>query len=426
VVDRIGRYSNVMAILLSDGVDGDGDGLPDDWADHYGVQGAGEDPDNDNLNNDFERLHLTDPTRPDSDGDGFNDGPETFAWLTDPCDPTDAPAQVQRLDVNPSDVSLRFETVAGENPAETQAVIVRSLGPGLLPWTATASADWINVTPESGTTLMWFRAPDVVQVSVDASGLDPGYYEGSVRIQANTGGPVHDSPQFVPVRLWVLRNRVAVDTRVQGYVFLDENANGVEEANETGRVKDVTVEVISAMGGVMATTQSKPNTGGFDFAQLPYAAYTLRAGHLDYMVTTQNPLPLQVTAQDNPVTGLTFGVVRRENGDSDTDGDGILDRDEDTNGNGILDDDDTDGDGTPDYRDLDDDGDGVPTELDRTFDDTDQDGKPNYLDDDDDNDGVLTRDEGSTDSDGDGTPDYLDSAVKGTGGGRIYLPSVHR
>ena len=394
------------------------------------MQGAGEDADGDNLNNGFERLHMTDPTNPDSDGDGFEDGAETFAWLTNPCDPADAPDRVQRLGVSPSGGSLRFETVAGENPFAAQVVIVRSLGAGLLPWAATASAAWIKVTPQSGATLMWFRAPDIVQVSVDASGLAPGYYEGSVRVQSNTGGPVHDSPQFVPVRLWVLRNRApgapALDTRVQGYVFLDENFDGVEDASETTRVKDIAVEVVNGMGGIMATALSKPNTGLFDIAQLPYAAYTLLAHHPDYLVTTQNPLPLQVTAQSNPITGLKFGVARRENVLTDTDGDGVLDGDEDTNRNGILDDDDSDGDGTPDYRDVDDDGDGVPTKLERTFGDTDEDGKPNYLDDDDDNDGVLTQDEGSGDSNGDSVPDYLDKTVAGSGGGKIYLPDVHK
>ena len=41
VVDRIGRYSNNMTVLLSDGVDGNGDGLPDDWAEPFWCAGCG-------------------------------------------------------------------------------------------------------------------------------------------------------------------------------------------------------------------------------------------------------------------------------------------------------------------------------------------------------------------------------------------------
>lgn len=112
------------------------------------------------------------------------------------------------------------------------------------------------------------------------------------------------------------------------------------------------------------------------------------------------------------------------------DNDGIPAHLEDINGNGNLDDDDTDGDGIPNYLDPDDDGDNVLTKdenpdpngdgvLDDAQD-TDGDGIPDYLDNDDDGDGVLTRDE-ETDtqdqnprndiSDGSFGPDYLNKDV---------------
>lgn len=103
---------------------------------------------------------------------------------------------------------------------------------------------------------------------------------------------------------------------------------------------------------------------------------------------------------------------------------------EDVNEDGNLANDDTDGDGIPNYLDNDDDGDMVLTEFEYVFDagrsldeitnvDTDLDGIPNYLDNDDDGDGVLTIDE---DYDGDNNPmnddtnsneipDYLDNQV---------------
>ena len=82
----------------------------------------------------------------------------------------------------------------------------------------------------------------------------------------------------------------------------------------------------------------------------------------------------------------------------DLDCDGVLNVDEDLNGNSDYTDDDTDGDGIPNYLDKDDDNDGILT----IFEDTDDDGTPNnddtdgdgfkdYLDTDSDNDGVMTR-----------------------------------
>lgn len=92
---------------------------------------------------------------------------------------------------------------------------------------------------------------------------------------------------------------------------------------------------------------------------------------------------------------------------SEDDNDGIPAEMEDLNNNGNLYDDDTDGDGIPNFLDEDDDGDNVLTStelLDYDMDDddddpltdpqdTDGDGIPNYLDDDDDGDLVLTIDE---------------------------------
>ncbi|PKQ44122.1 hypothetical protein [Confluentibacter flavum] len=112
------------------------------------------------------------------------------------------------------------------------------------------------------------------------------------------------------------------------------------------------------------------------------------------------------------------------------DNDGIPAALEDINGNGNLEDDDTDGDGIPNYLDADDDGDNVLTKdenpdpngdgvLDDAQD-TDGDGIPDYLDDDDDGDGILTRDE-ETDTEDQNPrndvsdtlvgPDYLNSDV---------------
>ena len=103
---------------------------------------------------------------------------------------------------------------------------------------------------------------------------------------------------------------------------------------------------------------------------------------------------------------------------------------EDVNEDGNLANDDTDGDGIPNYLDNDDDGDMVLTEFEYVFDagrsldeisnvDTDLDGIPNYLDNDDDEDGVLTIDEDyngnnnpmDDDTNSNGIPDYLDNQV---------------
>ena len=88
---------------------------------------------------------------------------------------------------------------------------------------------------------------------------------------------------------------------------------------------------------------------------------------------------------------------------TEDDSDGVPPNLEDRNNNGNFEDDDTDGDGLPNYIDADDDGDNVLTKNENPDPngdgdlsdalDTDSDGIPDYLDADDDGDGIDTRDE---------------------------------
>jgi hypothetical protein len=102
--------------------------------------------------------------------------------------------------------------------------------------------------------------------------------------------------------------------------------------------------------------------------------------------------------EDYAASGGTFNT---ETTYVDDDEDGIPSELEDLNSNGDLEDDDTDGDGIPNYKDNDDDNDNVLT-IDEKPDpdddgliddaqDTDGDSIPDYLDIDDDNDGTITR-----------------------------------
>ena len=154
-----------------------------------------------------------------------------------------------------------------------------------------------------------------------------------------------------------------------------------------------------------------------------------------------NTTPTDFFCNDVPDSGIT--ITNDEESTTGTakvyitlvedDNDGIPAEMEDLNGNGDLTDDDTDGDGLPNYIDEDDDGDNVLTitELNDTdlFDangdgdndddtdddpltnivDTDNDGIPNYLDTDDDNDGVATIDEENISQDEDPSNDFTNA-----------------
>ncbi len=109
----------------------------------------------------------------------------------------------------------------------------------------------------------------------------------------------------------------------------------------------------------------------------------------------------------------------------DFDQDGVPTADEDVNGNTNLANDDTNGDGIPNFLDNDDDGFLILTNVEYVFgralalQGTDGDGTPDYLDNDDDGDGVPTMDEDyngnnnpfDDDTNVNGIPDYLEESV---------------
>ena len=129
------------------------------------------------------------------------------------------------------------------------------------------------------------------------------------------------------------------------------------------------------------------------------------------------PDNIQITEDYTSAGNFTFYITLTED-----DNDGIPAILEDINQNGDLNDDDTDGDGIPNYMDVDDDGDNVLTTSEGVNYsvedgltlalDTDNDGIPNYLDNDDDNDGTLTIDEeNSSTQDNNPTNDVTDTTA---------------
>ncbi|PXY42832.1 hypothetical protein DMB65_02105 [Flavobacterium cheongpyeongense] len=176
----------------------------------------------------------------------------------------------------------------------------------------------------------------------------------------------------------------------------------------------------------------------FDYTMSPYEA-PVSVQSFSFNDATSNTITdnAPVSASGTAMT-VSPAVVRSLSGlcQTDSDGDGIYDMNEDVNQDNDLANDDTDGDGIPNYQDSDDDGDGVltikegpnvirnqftPFTIVNTSLNTDGDGIPNYLDIDDDGDEVATKYEGTNaqgigrDTDQDGIYDYLDKDDDGDG-----------
>ncbi|MCP4213090.1 MAG: hypothetical protein GY765_00470, partial [bacterium] len=76
----------------------------------------------------------------------------------------------------------------------TQTILINNTGGGVLNWTATDDADWLILSPGSGT------GKGAITVTIDPSGIQPGTYTVSITIEAPNAV---NSPQTVPVTLTV-------------------------------------------------------------------------------------------------------------------------------------------------------------------------------------------------------------------------------
>ena len=87
---------------------------------------------------------------------------------------------------------LNFGYEIGGNLPGSQTFSISNSGGGTLNWTVSDNADWLNCSPSSGTN------SGGVTVSIDPTGLSPGTYTGSIRVEDTNAS---NSPQTVDVTL---------------------------------------------------------------------------------------------------------------------------------------------------------------------------------------------------------------------------------
>ncbi len=186
--------SPTLRVVVSSGVDGNGDGMPEDWAAANGVTDGSVDGDGDGLTNAAEYQLGSEPLEQDSDGDGYSDGEEQAAG-SDALDGASYGGAYLQPRLVLGDDQLHFKAklqAGGEAPA--QSVAWANAGGGSLTLQAAGDQGWIVPSVVGGD----------VQVAVATAGLKPGFYSGVVRLSAAGGAPLMGDPACIRVNTWVL------------------------------------------------------------------------------------------------------------------------------------------------------------------------------------------------------------------------------
>lgn len=181
------------------------------------------------------------------------------------------------------------------------------------------------------------------------------------------------------------------------------------------QISGLTIDQVLEIGS--DNTQTLHYTINGSSNRITYRTYNALPSESNLFCNDVPPSNLDILSSDESTSGnITISTLLIED-----DNDGIPAEFEDVNGNGDLNDDDTDGDGVPNYLDQDDDGDNVFTSTENpnysetdgltNAQDSDGDGTPDYLDMDDDGDGVKTRDEENISQDQNPLNDILDPNV---------------
>ena len=102
--------------------------------------------------------------------------------------PALAAAQIPVLHVTPT--TMVFVTGTGQGQLAPQQVHIENRGSGALTWRVTVDAEWIGVSPSSGS-----GAADLT-VTIDAARLRAGKHEGHIRVEA---ADADDSPASIAV-----------------------------------------------------------------------------------------------------------------------------------------------------------------------------------------------------------------------------------
>jgi len=203
--------------------------------------------------------------------------------------PALAAGQIPVLGVAPT--SLTFIAAAGEGQPIPQSVYVINRGSGTLRWRATPDAEWIRVSPASGT------GEANLTVTLDATRLRAGRYDGRIKVEATDAD---DSPATVMVTA-----QLAAPPRADAPPPASTTPKPAAAADPAAAAAGTDAAVATRDQPVALTIEARslpPATNNLPYTQ----AVPVRGGTPPYTLRlVQGRLPVGLVLTNGAITGLT-------------------------------------------------------------------------------------------------------------------------
>ena len=204
-------------------------------------------------------------------------------------------------------------TEGGANPP-SQSLSITNIGDGTLEWTVSEAADWLDLTPLSGT------GDGSVTVSVDMTGLAPGVYTTNITVSDPIAS---NSPLLVPVTFTIEALPViAVDPSAFNYTITEGDALADDELAISNTGGGTLNWAVSNLTGWITLDPASGSGGGI--VTLSFDVASVTAGIYYDTITVTDPtatnspvkVPVMLTINEPPpvilLNHLTYGFYVTE------------------------------------------------------------------------------------------------------------------
>ena len=207
------------------------------------------------------------------------------------------------LEVSP--LALEFHTKEGDGNPSSQEITIRNAGGRELAWHVFSDSGWLRCSPDSGTSR---GEADIVTVSVEVLGLDPGVHSATLTV---TAPGAENSPQRIQVTFTLEALKRVLEVSPTRLDF-ERDEGSADPPPQTLSVRnvgegDMSWQVSADEPWVSLSPQFGTNTGGADFVQVSIESQSLPLGTYTASVT------VRAEGAENSPQSISVGLVIKQN-----------------------------------------------------------------------------------------------------------------